>query len=574
MPDAREIADVMVDVRIDHPRAADLSLHLVSPSGTRILLSENRGWGGATNYGSGYLTTNYLAAQQAQATPLPITNSITITQALGTLKIEYDFMTIPDDMRIYYEGNLIYQSGFINGQGTVYVDFGPGTDTNLVVVLNEVGGNAGTAWTYTPTVMSGRIYYVTFTENTNLTQMPVKFQVPQFDASLTLGTNGLPATNRLFVLPEESLNKLIGEISQGFWQLEIWDSLAGNVLPPMELMTWRLHLAYINTNANANTLTNGLALTNSVVGGQTVYFAVEMPVSANYATNVLATVTGGGSLDLLFNQIGVPDTNTPGTVILLNNVSDGTVVLDGLGVSVPPVIPGLRYYLGVRNNTLDTTNTFTLQVNFDIQVLNPSGSPVPQTILPGELAFFEVTFPANAAAATFELLSLSGDVDLYVSRAPGVPAPSNFQYGSAQVGTNAEQIVLTNMNVAGKWNIGVFNNAASNVTYQIRVSYVAGSASSAPLLLGFNATPRLTAAGVNLIYDATPGLDYVLESSTDLINWQPVTNLTGRRSRYQTFAPAPGISAGYYRNEIDLAEDWRQPAGQTRFYRLRLAPHY
>ena len=49
----RTVADVKVGVRIDHPRLADLALHLVSPEGTRILLTENRGLSLGTNYGEG-----------------------------------------------------------------------------------------------------------------------------------------------------------------------------------------------------------------------------------------------------------------------------------------------------------------------------------------------------------------------------------------------------------------------------------------------------------------------------------------------------------------------------------------
>lgn len=46
--DDREIKNVNVGVRIDHPRISDLAFSLISPAGTSVLLSENRGWG-ATN---------------------------------------------------------------------------------------------------------------------------------------------------------------------------------------------------------------------------------------------------------------------------------------------------------------------------------------------------------------------------------------------------------------------------------------------------------------------------------------------------------------------------------------------
>lgn len=46
--DDREVKNVNVGVRIDHPRISDLAFSLVSPVGTSVLLAENRGWG-ATN---------------------------------------------------------------------------------------------------------------------------------------------------------------------------------------------------------------------------------------------------------------------------------------------------------------------------------------------------------------------------------------------------------------------------------------------------------------------------------------------------------------------------------------------
>ena len=48
------VGSVEVGVRIDHPRIADLDLHLVSPQGTRLLLSENRG---QTNIAYGMMLT-------------------------------------------------------------------------------------------------------------------------------------------------------------------------------------------------------------------------------------------------------------------------------------------------------------------------------------------------------------------------------------------------------------------------------------------------------------------------------------------------------------------------------------
>ena len=49
-----------VGIRIDHPRLADLDLHLVSPQGTRLLLSENRGH---TNTSYGFTKTDVLEGE-------------------------------------------------------------------------------------------------------------------------------------------------------------------------------------------------------------------------------------------------------------------------------------------------------------------------------------------------------------------------------------------------------------------------------------------------------------------------------------------------------------------------------
>ena len=48
---------IEVGVRIDHARASDLVLHLISPDGTRLLLAESRGWTNTLGYGAS--VTNY-----------------------------------------------------------------------------------------------------------------------------------------------------------------------------------------------------------------------------------------------------------------------------------------------------------------------------------------------------------------------------------------------------------------------------------------------------------------------------------------------------------------------------------
>ena len=102
----------------------------------------------------------------------------------GTLIINYDFFTIPDDLRVYYEGQRIFDSGVVSGSGTYSVDFGPGSATNVVIIMNQDGNGQTNSdlWTYDATVITREITYATFTEDTNKTTTPIKFAPPPFGA--------------------------------------------------------------------------------------------------------------------------------------------------------------------------------------------------------------------------------------------------------------------------------------------------------------------------------------------------------------------------------------------------------
>jgi subtilisin family serine protease/subtilisin-like proprotein convertase family protein len=180
VPISRQIADVQVGVIIDHPRSSDLVLHLISPQGTRVLLAENRGGPTNANYGIGQFTTN-IVPRSSSGGPAEDRNIIGTATNMGFVRIDYDFYTIPDTLRIYYDGNLLYDSGLVAGSNSVLVSFGPGLSTNIEIVINEGNNsNGGTLWQYVATILSGQIVYTTFTENTNLAKVPIKFAPPPF----------------------------------------------------------------------------------------------------------------------------------------------------------------------------------------------------------------------------------------------------------------------------------------------------------------------------------------------------------------------------------------------------------
>jgi autotransporter-associated beta strand protein len=69
----------------------------------------------------------------------------------GQIRIDYDMLDVPDDLRVYYPsraegGRLIYDSGLVSQTGTAIINFGGGTSTKIEIVMNEGGGEFGTFW--------------------------------------------------------------------------------------------------------------------------------------------------------------------------------------------------------------------------------------------------------------------------------------------------------------------------------------------------------------------------------------------------------------------------------------------
>ncbi len=192
VPVNEAVADVQVGVRIDHPRESDLVLTLISPQGTRVLLSENRGGLDTNGYGSGINTTNVFP-QSSTGSAAPQTNNLIVNTnggtTSGTLIIDYDMFTIPDDMQVYYGNALIFDSGLVSLTGTYTVNYGPGTATNVLVVMNAPGTNpntnGGDMWNYTVTAIKQTSAYTIFTDDTNKALVPIKFAVPPFGTNIT-----------------------------------------------------------------------------------------------------------------------------------------------------------------------------------------------------------------------------------------------------------------------------------------------------------------------------------------------------------------------------------------------------
>jgi hypothetical protein len=224
------------------------------------------------------------------------------------------------------------------------------------------------------------------------------------------------------------------------------------------------------------------------------YFGVDVPATANFATNILFGASG--PMNLYFNQNALPTGSLPGDVLLVSlpngGLLAGTNTLTTQGAP-PPLVPGQRYFLGVLN-TGSTPENFDLQVNFDVNnntnIIALTNSVALATNLAANgPAFYSFLVPTNAIMVTFQLLNpTNGQANLYAHEGLPVPAPLTFDYASLNQGANDQFIVVTtnsapvplifvNTNAVlpqqpKTWYLSVYNSGLSTVGYTVVASYV------------------------------------------------------------------------------------------------------
>lgn len=272
----------------------------------------------------------------------------------------------------------------------------------------------------------------------------------------------------VYYLPEESLNALRNENAFGEWRLEILDTRVG-ASNLTSLVNWQLQFVYQTEIPLPGGLENGVPVTNSVPPGQIAYHVVDVPSWAQFATNTLIFANPSG-VDVLFNQTTPPFGTNAGDFLLIGPNSTGGSRTLGLA-SVPPLLPGQRYYLGVSNGG-PATVTYALMVEFDMTPLF-NGVPVSSTIAVGTFPrYFYYDVSSNATAVSYQLLNLSRNADLVARQGAPPPTFTAFDYGSFNAGTNDEEIIVfTNSTPValqpGRWYLGVYNTDVVPADYTI-----------------------------------------------------------------------------------------------------------
>ena len=258
------------------------------------------------------------------------------------------------------------------------------------------------------------------------------------------------------------------------------------------LKSWTLEMTFSSTNVHLIVLTNHVHFTgNSIPANSISYFAFDVPPGTPYVTNTLSSAPASPSLNLIFHQAALPADGSFGDYLLATNPpSPGLFVLSQTGDILPPLEPGLRYYLGLQN-TGPLPQSFDLRVDTYIPPTNvltvlSNQSPVHTNITAnGSPEYFAFDVPTNAVMASFQLLNVTnGEVDLYARYGTPLPGPLGFDYESVVVGTSNEPILVsTNSSITtnsapvplqpGRWYLAAYNPAQQQaLNYTVTASYV------------------------------------------------------------------------------------------------------
>ena len=295
------------------------------------------------------------------------------------------------------------------------------------------------------------------------------------------------------------------------------------------------------------------------------YHSFDVPTNAVQVTFEVTSLTGDA--DLYVNDgfcfenratfpIGAANaahaSETPGA-------ADETVVVS-VATAPNPLRPG-PWYLAVVNRAgaavTYCVKATVLRTSDIVALTNGVSYTVPVTVPPGEVRRYSYRVSTNAIQATFEVLSPTDNVDLYVERAI---APANIyssSYSSVNGGATNEHIVVQTNSVptplaGGEWFLAVTNTSLAAVTYTVRVTEILDNT----VVRLFNGQPRnATVAGVGSI-GAIPVNHYVFTVSN-----------TAVRAQFEVISPDGDVTLVARRGlplpDLVTAQAWSTNAGNS-----------
>jgi hypothetical protein len=107
--------------------------------------------------------------------------------------------------------------------------------------------------------------------------------------------------------------------------------------------------------------TNGVPITNSIGAGSLVWYEIDVPTNADWATNIL--LFADAPLNIWFSTNQPPTITNLNDVILIPNATNGISIL-GTNTAPTNIVMGGIYYLGVQNTNSFAVTNYAIEVDF------------------------------------------------------------------------------------------------------------------------------------------------------------------------------------------------------------------
>jgi hypothetical protein len=242
---------------------------------------------------------------------------------------------------------------------------------------------------------------------------------------------------------------------------------------------------------------------------------------------------------------------------------------------VPPLLPGQTYFIGLQNtNTVPVTNGFL--VNFHLILPPPlltNNVPSTNSVPSNSFAYFRVTVPTNANAATNLLLFSSLPVNVWFNQTNtpvGTNPPDYLLIPNATSGTSTLTAGTTPPLVPGStYYLGVQNTNGVTVNFALQVNFQlippSGIVSGPTVAVTNNGGTN----GILLTWFALTNYQYQIQWTTTLSPPVPWTTIPGVvLTNLAVPLPVNGIGEFQYFDDGTLTGGF----GTVKFYRLIAYP--
>jgi hypothetical protein len=366
----------------------------------------------------------------------------------------------------------------------------------------------------------------------------------------------LEDTGTIFLNPEEPLSVLQGERAMGEWKLEAIDNRTGATVPAA-IDEWELILDTaaparlaepFQTGQTYPTKTNNPAIIanpdvytpGTIIGGETEWFYYDVCSDATKVSIQLAAPDANTiPMQLLVDRSGFPtgDPERDDYAILTANPSNTvTLKLTLDSPAAAPLQPGKRLFFAVRAATFPPTTTETFTINVQSDGTCPFVAPI--ILTPGK-KISSMAFASSAGDSSTEYqattsaassVEISADKTLTLLASNGTdPTETNYQLKQT-VSSGSATLALPS---AGTWFLRVVNSSATTVPYTIELAAQS------------NIRDVSIASGqLQVTWASVAGTSYEIATSTDLVNWTPVTTVqaTGDETTYTDTASVTGTA--------------------------------